>query len=110
TPWLPDNSSATVATGSDTRETGAETTGRALSPGLQALRGEVYRMEERLEAKQYAIGAFTEELSVTPSGEANVLSISYTYPDPARAARFVNAVIDRYVEQHLRKKLATRET
>lgn len=108
TRWLPDEWRATTEDegDGDARLTGAPMTALGLGRGepLRALQNEIDQMEVRLEAKEYAMEVFTEDLSVTPSGEANVLSISYSYPDPVKSARFVNAVIDAYVERQLLEK------
>jgi polysaccharide biosynthesis transport protein len=62
------------------------------------------------EAIEESIDMFAWNLSVERSGEGNVLSVSYTSPDPAEAARNANAHASAYVESQLRgKRQATQE-
>jgi succinoglycan biosynthesis transport protein ExoP len=108
--WLPDEWHAT--------RQNQETEGLQLVTGVTLARGapdadvqnEIAQIEEQLKATEWAIDFFMEGLAVTPTAEANVLSISYTYPDPAKAAGFVNAVIDAYAEAQQRHKQTTADT
>jgi len=53
-----------------------------------------------------------KKLDVKPSRESNMLTISYTSPDPAAAARTANAFVDAYVDiaRQIREETAARAT
>jgi len=114
TNWLHNEWHSTSGDGAVGDSQGADlsTTDLSMDSRLLALQDEVAEMEKRLEteesaileAEEHAIDVFTKNLRVTPSGEANILSVSYTHPDPAKAASIVNALIAAYVARQLRAK------
>ncbi len=110
--WLPNEWHATRQ---DQETEGAPDPGaHAAAPafGQQVLdvQNQIAQIEEQLKAREWAIDFFMHGLAVTPTAESNVLWISYTYPDPAKAAGFVNAVIDAYAEARQRHKRMTADT
>ena len=110
--WLPDEWHATRQNQETEGAPDAGADAAHLAFGQQGLdvQNGIAQIEEKLKAMEWAIDFFMEGLAVTPTAEANVLLISYTYPDPAKAARFVNAVIDAYAEAQQRHKRTTADT
>ncbi len=99
TGWLPDEGLA-----GQTKEGEAPAAGVSPTPETEAgaLPNEAPSGEQG-KARERAIEAFTKRLKVSPSLDANVVSVSYTHKDPAKAAEFANAVIDAYVAHRLRQ-------
>lgn len=97
--WLPDEWHAT--------RQNQETEG---TPEIAQIGELLAQIEEQLKAREQAIDFFRQGLAVTPTADANVLLISYTYPDPTKAAGFVNAVIDAYGETRQRHERTTADT
>ncbi len=60
----------------------------------------------------WAAGQLSKKLDVKPGRESNVLSITYSSPDPAVAARTVNAFVKAYVDtvREIREESAAQST
>jgi chain length determinant protein EpsF len=56
------------------------------------------KTEGRGEFESWAAEQLLKKLDVKPSREANILTISYSSPDPALAAKTVNAFVNAYVD------------
>jgi polysaccharide biosynthesis transport protein len=97
--WLPDE---WHATGQNQETEGA--------PEIAQIGELLGQIEEQLKAREQAIDFFRQGLAVTPTADANVLLISYTYPDPTKAAGFVSAVIDAYADARQRHERTTTDT
>jgi succinoglycan biosynthesis transport protein ExoP len=112
TRWLADEWHATRQNQETEGEpnAGADAAGLAFGQQVLDVRNEIAQIEEQLKAKEWAIDFFMEGLTVTPTADANVLLISYTYPDPVKAATFSNAVIDAYAEAQQNHKRTTADT
>jgi polysaccharide biosynthesis transport protein len=52
-------------------------------------------------AQSSAIDAFASQLTVSPIRNSRLVDVKYRHPDPALAARIVNALAKNYIEQNL---------
>jgi polysaccharide biosynthesis transport protein len=108
--WVATAESQAVATAENQEEDGTRVTGENTADLDFGQRVVAMQNEEQFAVREWATDAFMEGLSVIPSSDANVVSISYTYPDPSKAARFANAVIEAYIENQLSQKRASADT
>lgn len=51
--------------------------------------------------ESWLVDTFSKKLEVTPSRESNVISVSYTAPDPRFAAAMANAFVQAYIDTSL---------
>jgi len=62
--------------------------------------------EDSKSLREQAVAALHNGLDVAQSGRSSMLAISYTAPDPVKAARLADGVAKAYVEGQLEQKLA----